>query len=121
MGISFIIGQGSTIGWSQEVVGLLHSLINNIKMRTNKTTVRVLDIACGDMVWMSRFLKTRNDVEFTGLEVVPELIKHHLENFKSKSWKFYVEDIVETKKLAFYDIIIARMVFQHWYNHDVLR
>lgn len=113
-------GLGSTLQWSQEVTAVLHAIVNFIKKtKPPNAKVRILDIPCGDMVWMSRFLKTRDDIEYTGMDIVSRLIQHHRENFKELS--FYLEDIVEVQQLAQYDIIISRMLFQHLYTADIFK
>ena len=50
----------------------------------------LLDSSCGDMTWMPTFLKERNDVEFTGFDIVPENIENHRNSFKDQNWKFEV-------------------------------
>ena len=83
--------------------------------------VRLLDIPCGDMAWMSRFLKTRDDIDYTGMDIVPELIGNHTESFKKYPWKFLLQDIVEKPLNESYDIILCRMMLQHLYTRDVLK
>jgi len=63
-------GMGATLHWSQEVIGTLHVLIERIKRERAVSRVRLLDVPCGDMAWMSRFLKTRDDIDYTGRTVV---------------------------------------------------
>ena len=104
------------------MIAVLHNLINIVKKtKPPDSKVRLLDVACGDMIWMSRFLETRDDVDFTGFDIVPEIIKHHVQKFSNRPWKFYLEDIVQRKQIASYDIIVARMIFQHLYDKDVLK
>ncbi|ESO09992.1 hypothetical protein HELRODRAFT_167827 [Helobdella robusta] len=124
LGFSRLIfeGEGSTLFWSQEITAVLHNLIYKIKSnKTKNYVIRMLDVPCGDMVWMKRFLESRNDINYTGIDVVPELISSHKKNFKNKNWKFYVQDIVDVKSLGFYDIILCRMLLQHLYSGDILR
>jgi len=83
--------------------------------------VRLLDIPCGDMAWMHRFLKTRDDVDYTGMDIVPELISNHSKSFKKYPWKFIHQDIVEQPLNESYDIILCRMMLQHLYTPDVLK
>ena len=59
----------------------LHSVINALKRRLGVTRVSLLDVPCGDMHWMKRFLVSRDDVEYTGLDIVPDLIAAHKRDF----------------------------------------
>ena len=73
------------------------------------------------MAWMSRFLKTRDDVDYTGMDIVPELIGNHTKTFQKYPWKFRLQDIVEQPLNESYDINLCRMMLQHLYTRDVLK
>ena len=74
----------------------LHVVIDQLKMRYGMSRVRLLDIPCGDMLWMSHFLSTRDDIDYTGIDIVPNLIASHRKLFASRStWKFHVVDIIK--------------------------
>ena len=118
---SILIGPGSTLLYAQEVIGALHSIIPRLKRELGVDRIRLLDIPCGDMVWMSRFLKTRDDVHYTGLDIVPGLISRHQKDFVGQSnWTFRVQDIVHNGLNESYDLILCRMMLQHLFNQDVL-
>ena len=51
---------------------------------------RILDSSCGDMTWMPTFLEGRNDIIFTGFDIVPENIQQHRNMFKHQNWSFEV-------------------------------
>ena len=38
----------------------------------------MLDIPCGDLTWMSGFISNRTDVTYTGMDIVPDIIDHHV-------------------------------------------
>lgn len=117
-------GRGATLDWAQETIATLHTVINSIKSLYNKSEIHLLDIPCGDMAWMARFLKTRDDVIYTGMDIVPELIKHHKDAFKhySKRWSFINADAVDNKTfIGKYDIILCRTLLQHLYHQDVMK
>src|SRR6218665_2663106 len=94
------LGVGSTLRFAKEVIAGLHQIIVDFKLQTGLSRVRLLDVPCGDMAWMHRFLKTRDDVDYTGIDIVPELIYNHKKS---------------------YDIILCRMMLQHLYITDVLK
>ena len=107
-------GPGSTLDASQEAMGILHILINEIKEVYGKETVSLLDIPCGDFVWMSRFLQQRTDIKYTGMDIVPHLIQNHQRAFLTDpNLSFIVQDIAEKPLQQKYDIIFSRMMLQH--------
>ena len=114
-------GGGSSLDYSQEVVGTLHVLITQLKTYLGKSHVKVLDLPCGDMRWMSRFLMTRKDIDYTGVDVVPNIINRHKITYKDYPWKFRLHDILKEPVNASFDIILCRMLLQHLGNTDVLR
>ena len=81
----------------------------------------MLDTSCGDFVWMSRFLKTRQDIFYTGVDVVPDLIKHHKNRYGGYTqWRFIHADILDPSfSMKNYDLIISRMTMQHLYFKDI--
>ena len=112
-------GRGSTLYFAQNVIGVLHKVINDIKkLKGNNAKVKMLDVPCGDFVWMSRFLSTRDDVDYTGMDIVKELIDRHQNAYVNKNWKFIHGDIVESDLTEKYDIILCRMLLQHLHSTD---
>ena len=79
-----VLGGGSTIAYSLEIIAAQHVIINKLKRRFGLKKVRVLDMPCGDMQWMSRFLVTRKDIVYTGIDIVADLIKHHRKTYKGR-------------------------------------
>ena len=69
---------------------------------------------------MRRFLETRDDVIYTGMDIVPDLIKLHRKMFKSKNWTFLNADVV-TSSIGSYDIILCRHMMMHLFAADVQR
>lgn len=110
--------------WTQETMATLHSVINQLKQLLGVQRIRLLDMPCGDMAWMSRFLKTRDDIDYTGVDIVPDIIRHHQRNFASFGWRFYEWDVVRDGlefSNASFDLILCRTLLQHLYAADVLR
>ena len=114
-------GKGSTLSWAQEVIAILHTLIPMLKDKYTLSRVRILDIGNGDMTWMSRFLQTRNDIHYTGVDIVPDIVKHHKEKYRKYGWNFEVLDSVNDPINGEYDIVICRMVIQHHFLYDAVR
>jgi hypothetical protein len=102
-------------------MAVLHVVISDIKRSLGVDRVRLLDVPCGDLAWMSRFLKTRNDVDYTGIDIVPNLIEHHKQTFKHPAWKFETRDIVTSPLKERYDLILCRTLLQHLFTSDALK
>ena len=88
-------GPGSLIVNTVETTGILHTVINYLKTLLNKEKIKMLDIPCGDMTWMSRFLASRDDVIYTGMDIVPALIEKHKQTFKNTPHNFINANIVK--------------------------
>ena len=103
-------------------MGVLHKVINDIKMmKGSNSMVKILDVPCGDFAWMSRFLSNRDDVDYTGMDIVPELVEHHKKKYPNKRWNFINRDIAVAEKLDNYDIILCRMMLQHLITNDAMK
>ena len=115
-------GSGSALERSQGVLAILHTMIDRLKTQLNKTSIKILDIPCGDLQYMSYFLETRNDIKYTGANIVPAMIDKHMERYKgNKHVHFKTIDIVKDELTESYDIILCRMMLQHLVYKDVLR
>ena len=106
-------GPSSTLQFVQEAIGVLHLLVSRIKRNTGRDRVSILDLPCGDMVWMSRFLQTRGDIDYTGLDIVPDIIQHHKNKYREFPWEFDVFDAVQKPINTSYDLIISRIALPH--------
>ena len=105
---------------SREVIAGLHVIINHMKKHFKLQKVRLLDVPCGDMQWMSRFLPTRRDIVYTGIDIVPDLINHHRRTYAHRDWTFRNADIVtDSTFINNYDLIISRQMMQHLDNAAV--
>jgi len=113
-------GGGSTVHFSINVMLGLQAIIAEIKERHGLKRVRMLDVPCGDMVWMSRFLETRDDVDYVGMEIVPELIAAHQKTYANHPWKFMHYDILRDGLKEQFDLIHSRMMLQHLLTKDAM-
>ena len=96
-------------------------MIDRLKTQLNKPTIKILDLPSGDLQYMSYFLETRTDINYTGADIVPALVAKHTEKYKeNKHVHFKTTDIVKDE-LMDYDIILCRMMLQHLVYKDVLR
>ena len=82
----------------------------------------MLDVPCGDMQWMSRFLETRDDIIYTGFDIVPDLIERHQQTYADRPWTFRNVDIaIDSSFVNNFDLIITRHMLQHLDNAAVFR
>jgi len=112
-------GPGSLLGATVRMREILGVVVDKIKDHLNVQNISILDSSCGDMTWMPTFITGRNDVMFTGFDIVPQNIENHRKNFTN--WIFKVHDIVSEPILASYDLIISRHTTIHLKNGDVIK
>lgn len=118
----FCVGHGSTLDFSQEMIAGIHAIITDMKKHFKLNTIRVLDVPCGDMQYMSRFLETRDDINYTGIDIVPQLIRHHREKYAHRPWTFHTLDIATDPTFVnHFDLIISRSMMQHLGHATVFR
>ena len=104
------------------MMATLHRVISEVRLQYNLTRVRLLDAPCGDLAWMSRFLQTRDDIEYTGIDIVPGLIEHHKQLYRDNPHVRFVEaDLVEMMGDQTYDVILSRMALQHLFTTDAVK
>ena len=114
-------GAGSTLAITALVRQTLDFVINDIKYALKKRVLRVLDIPCGDLRWMSVFLTNRTDIDYTGMDIVPDIIEHHKKTYSDQPWTFHIHDIVAEPLSTSFDLIFSRDMTQHLTNSDTLR
>ncbi|CAH1782043.1 unnamed protein product [Owenia fusiformis] len=115
-------GIGSTLNYAQEAMTTLNSIVDQLKLTLKQDRISILDTACGDMQWMSRFLTIRTDVDYTGLDIVNDLIQHHKQTYKDHfNWSFFHKDIVKDPLDKSYDLVLLRMTLQHLRLHDIMQ
>ncbi len=101
---------------------VLSKSIDHVKGILHKDVITLLDMPCGDMDWMSHFLRFRTDVKYTGMHFLPDIITKHQERFSNlPGLTFVTQDIVTTPLTHSYDLIFSRMLIQHLSNFDTLK
>ena len=76
----------------------------------------VVDVGCGDFQLGS--LINWQNVEYTGIDVVGELIKKNNEFYSTKNIKFIRRDVL-CDNLPSADLCLMRQVLQHFCNEDI--
>lgn len=81
---------------------------------------RILDIGCGDFLWMKSVLAKFSEYDcYLGLDIVPELIDQNKKNFSNDKINFNNFDIVIDELPNGFDIILIRDVFIHLNNKSI--
>lgn len=67
-------------------------------------------------------MKSRDDIDYTGIDLVPELIAHHRATYRgSPHMRFTCADLLSPDvSMSGYDLIINRMTLQHLFLGDVV-
>lgn len=90
-------------------------MASRLKTHLGKANISLLDAPCGDFQWMRKFVMTRDDVHYTGVDVVPELIAHNAAKFGRRlpRVRFLLADVVKDGALqGGYDLIFSRDMLQ---------
>ncbi len=115
-------GQGALLRNAQSAAAALQIILTKMKIHMGKQSLSILDMGCGDLQWMSKFLITRDDIEYTGMDIIPEIINSHKQQFENLPNSHFMQlDVVTTPVNESYDIIILRDVLQFLHQSDALR
>lgn len=106
----FYSGEGSRGTYAKVYADAVKNFIaeNNIK--------KVVDLGCGDFQVASMF--GSDNFQYTGCDVVPDLVRHLNEKFKSETVEFRCLNIVEDE-LPKGDLCLIRQVLQHLSNAEI--
>ena len=78
----------------------------------------ILDIGCGDFIYMNEILKDLSDIKYTGVDIVPSIIDSNNNKFGNNNFQFKVMDAVEETIDGDFDLIMSRFVMIHLDNSD---
>lgn len=104
-----VSGPGSRLDRTDKIRRALPSLIDQYQIRS------LLDIPCGDFNWM-KLLSL--DIEYTGADIVPDLIRQNQANYQADKRKFVVLNLLEDS-LPSADLILCRDCLVHFSGADV--
>lgn len=86
----------------------LSKIIAQLKKVLKKNQIRLLDAQCGDMTWMSVFLKGRKDIHYTGFDYAFEKTDAAKLASPDELWYFRQFDVVNERIRGDYDLVIIR-------------
>ena len=91
------------------------------KFFVEKNIKTILDIGCGDFIWMNLLLnKYYNYDKYLGLDIVDELIKNNNLKYSNDKISFKTFDLVKDEIPKGFDIILIRDVFIHLKNEQIV-
>ncbi len=109
-----VSGPGSNV--NQE--GFIN-LKNNFNKILNEFDIKsILDMPCGDFLWLNEVIKDKN-IDYLGIDIVDELIDENKTKYMKKNINFECEDIVDFFPNKQFDLIIIRDLFIHLKNSDI--
>ena len=81
----------------------------------------ILDMPCGDFIWMKKIIELNKDLKYTGFDIVGEIIDYNNKKFSSNNIKFLKKDILNEPNFDGHDLIFVRDFFIHIPTDDILK
>lgn len=108
-------GPGSNLNYTSDMSAELKKFFIEKNIKT------ILDIGCGDFIWMNLLLNKYNDYDkYLGLDIVDELIKNNNLKYSNSKISFKTFDLVKDEIPKGFDIILIRDVFIHLKNDQIV-
>ena len=108
-------GPGSNLNYTSNMSSELEKFFAEKNIKT------ILDIGCGDFIWMNLLLnKYYNYDKYLGLDIVDELIKNNNLKYSNNKISFKTFDLVKDEIPNGFDIILIRDVFIHLKNEQIV-
>ena len=96
------------------------NLKNNFDKIINEFEIKsILDMPCGDFLWMNEFFKKNKNINYLGIDIVDELIEENIKKYENDRIKFKSFDIVNFKTKQNIDLVFMRDFFIHINNSDI--
>ena len=88
-----------------------HLLKELEKFFRNNDVKKILDAPCGDCAWISKIFNS--DLNYTGIDIVDDLVKQNKLKYEKNNIKFYCRDISQIDQFDDYDFVLMRDFFIH--------
>jgi len=109
-----VSGHGSNTNTEQ-----FHNLSNNFNKILDQHNIKsILDIPCGDFLWMNEIIKNRK-INYLGIDIVDELIEENIKKYQKDNITFKTHDITNFPFRENFDLILIRDLFIHINNSDI--
>ncbi len=110
-----VSGHGSNIN-TQQSDNLISSLVEFVK---NYKINSILDMPCGDFLWMNKLIKEIKIMKYLGVDIVDEIISENIKKYKNGKINFQTCDIVNFETSENFDLVLMRDFFIHTNNDDI--
>jgi SAM-dependent methyltransferase len=111
-GNKYFSGPGSLDPNTEKYKTVLKDFINDFDIKS------VFEIGCGDFRIMKSVL-SETDINYTGVDVVKDLIEHHSNEYGNEKVNFMHMDAVSSENFPPADLCIIRQVLQHLSNKQI--
>ncbi len=112
-----VSGHGSNINTEQS-----NNLISSLVEFINKNNINsILDMPCGDFLWMNKLLKQVEIRNYLGLDIVEDIINQNIKLYENENISFKACDIVDYETSEDFDLVLMRDFFIHTNNEDIKR
>jgi len=112
-----VSGPGSIPGSMQT-----KNIIDNLDSFIKKYNIQsILDMPCGDFSWMQDLIKKNNSINYTGYDIVEDIILYNNKKYSKKNISFFCKDIVNEKNFDSFELIFIRDFFIHIDNVSINR
>ena len=105
-----ISGLGSDIKVTKKLIVELENFIKDNKINS------LLDIACGDFLWMNKLINKNKNLDYLGLEIVEDIVNKNNLLYSNSKIKFKCADVLKNEIPKNYDLILIRDFFIHIKN-----
>jgi len=109
-----VSGHGSNLNTDQ-----YYNLTSNFTKALNIYKINsILDMPCGDALWIKEIFKKR-DIDYLGVDIVENLIKSNKKLYENEKIKFLNSDIINFSIEKKFDLVFLRDFFIHINNSDI--
>jgi hypothetical protein len=90
------------------------NIIDNLDFFIKKNNIKsILDMPCGDFSWMQDLIKKNNYINYTGYDIVEDIIFYNNKKYSKNNISFFCKDIVNETNFNNFDLVFIRDFFIH--------
>ena len=95
-------------------------IIDNLDFFIKKNNIQsMLDMPCGDFSWMKDLIKKNNYINYTGYDIVEDIISYNNKKYSKNNVSFFCKDIINEKNFDNFDLVFIRDFFIHIDNASI--
>jgi hypothetical protein len=90
------------------------NIIDNLDFFIKKNKIKsILDMPCGDFSWIQDLIKKNNYINYTGYDIVEDIIFYNNKKYSKNNISFFCKDIVNETNFNNFDLVFIRDFFIH--------